>query len=821
MLLTGDIRYRYIYGCLSRYHHYYEMMCRYTPDFIPSGFLHFWTLNEARTRRVYEGQSLEGLEIFVYEPLRSDEIFQNPEVDLSHFPPVLAFLGTRVEELSDIRTDLNKVGVGLDRYFTIEPIIRRIILDLHSSYGKVVVTGFSLGGCLAQYTALRHLPYIKELVTFQSPKIPKYFQTLLRPPDVYHHTNDQLKQLYNSNTFHYQVAGDSIPSGSDRWNVDASHIEFTPGFKITFDFGSLSTTGIDEHTIKLFTYFTGGTSRERRNRASVGMRDCQEFIRTSSPTIQSISLEKVNRTGMRFPRSLAVLEDDIIQSILPDFRSIATTATGALIALLRPIFEASTMDYYYTFLWNKYSLLLIQNPPGTEHHESILTDLINFNEPVFYRSNLRNHFPPNSFLSDDLKDEIRQRLLLFTYKVRFPEPRGRVVYIDVEGRLTNDGLHRLRQAETREHTRRYLRNPHNEQNVKEIFEGVHNSSGNDHIIVNGLKIYHDSLQFRWREMLIKQEIINSRRLRPMENHVYSTSRAVRNERTVYMIEGISLGRILDVLPRIAQHYAHRLSNPRTIDLNFDFTVKLPGSSIFISKNIRNLKVHEYLSYLIRDDIIVKINNVVYQDEELVYSYFMAHQFYIGCIRKDPLKLLVDQRREDLCSGDINERTGRQVSDPFNTSEFQRRTQDATRPYAQNSELDDEALKVLRNLSIAEWYNFLFAGAETDSSNNRGHKFIADGINSDNVPNNDLPLANDAFINPKNLMDKIPDITLILPQRELVEVIDPTFRFDIPWHNFKTAVYVSVLRFVFPNEWSFRGIDHRDARRSRFAYSSTP
>jgi hypothetical protein len=81
-------------------------------------------------------------------------------------PPVIAFAGTL--DKRDLSDDANRKGIGTYQFSSNLARIQRM---LAAAGGKVVVTGHSLGGALAQLTAVKFADQVSRVVTFQSPAI--------------------------------------------------------------------------------------------------------------------------------------------------------------------------------------------------------------------------------------------------------------------------------------------------------------------------------------------------------------------------------------------------------------------------------------------------------------------------------------------------------------------------------------------------------------------------------------------------------------------------------------------------------------------------
>ncbi|MEO8551264.1 MAG: DUF4157 domain-containing protein, partial [Kofleriaceae bacterium] len=136
--------------------------------------------------------------------------------------PVIAFRGT--SEKADVIDDLHPAGIGAYQMAANEGVIARTMADL-SKYGPVTVVGHSLGGALAQMTAARFPGRTGEVVSFQSPGIPKDMTSRVEG------YNAQQKDAGQPglDSRHYHVQGDFVPMAGE---------SFTPGTTTRFDRGS-------------------------------------------------------------------------------------------------------------------------------------------------------------------------------------------------------------------------------------------------------------------------------------------------------------------------------------------------------------------------------------------------------------------------------------------------------------------------------------------------------------------------------------------------------------------------------------------------------
>ncbi len=82
--------------------------------------------------------------------------------------PVLAFAGTDPKNKRDISDDTNRHGVGA---YQMASNIGSIAGMMSEAGGKVITTGHSLGGALAQHAACRFPGNVARVVTFQAPGI--------------------------------------------------------------------------------------------------------------------------------------------------------------------------------------------------------------------------------------------------------------------------------------------------------------------------------------------------------------------------------------------------------------------------------------------------------------------------------------------------------------------------------------------------------------------------------------------------------------------------------------------------------------------------
>lgn len=114
-------------------------------------------------------------------------------------PPVLAFRGTK--EKRGMQDDTNRNGVGAYQFASNEARVKDI---LGVAGGKVIVTGHSLGGALAQLAATHFPGNISRVVTFQSPGIPKEESDKLDEHNKNASPEDKVKST------HHRAEGDAV-----------------------------------------------------------------------------------------------------------------------------------------------------------------------------------------------------------------------------------------------------------------------------------------------------------------------------------------------------------------------------------------------------------------------------------------------------------------------------------------------------------------------------------------------------------------------------------------------------------------------------------
>lgn len=149
---------------------------------------------------------------------------------------ILAFRGTDIpdfekgnikpkETMADSKTDLNLIQIGWRQFTENQTLIEKV---LHGLEDKVIMTGHSLGGSLAQMAACTYPDKTKRIVTFQSPGIN---EREVRKLSDY---NSRARAEDRIDSTHYRVKGDVVPSFGEAMTSGNIH-EFDLGLSSFVD----------------------------------------------------------------------------------------------------------------------------------------------------------------------------------------------------------------------------------------------------------------------------------------------------------------------------------------------------------------------------------------------------------------------------------------------------------------------------------------------------------------------------------------------------------------------------------------------------------
>lgn len=142
-------------------------------------------------------------------------------------PPVLAFRGTK--DSKGATDDTNREGVGAYQIAAHDADIKALLAE---AGGKVVATGHSLGGALAQLCAARHASAVSRIVTFQAPAI-----DAADAAKVDEHNEAHPDEAIAST--HYRAQGDLVHMAGE---------QLTPGDVYTFESAGIANPL--DHTIE-------------------------------------------------------------------------------------------------------------------------------------------------------------------------------------------------------------------------------------------------------------------------------------------------------------------------------------------------------------------------------------------------------------------------------------------------------------------------------------------------------------------------------------------------------------------------------------------
>jgi pimeloyl-ACP methyl ester carboxylesterase len=120
-------------------------------------------------------------------------------------PPIVAFRGTVPKKLATVGADLDPRSIGMWQYNANEAAIRDAV-ERASRYGKIVFSGHSLGGALAQTAASRFPDKAGSIVTFQAPGVSRDIVGSVEDYNAAHPENPVLSS-------HHRVTGDLVPKG--------------------------------------------------------------------------------------------------------------------------------------------------------------------------------------------------------------------------------------------------------------------------------------------------------------------------------------------------------------------------------------------------------------------------------------------------------------------------------------------------------------------------------------------------------------------------------------------------------------------------------
>jgi hypothetical protein len=130
-------------------------------------------------------------------------------------PPVVAFRGTVPSKAQTVIADLDPSGIGMYQFNPNRALIEGQVMAA-AAHGKVVSSGHSLGGALAQITAAAFPGSVERIVTFQAPGIPREVVQQLEKYNS-EHPDEAIESS------HHRVKGDLVPLGGQALTPGVIH----------------------------------------------------------------------------------------------------------------------------------------------------------------------------------------------------------------------------------------------------------------------------------------------------------------------------------------------------------------------------------------------------------------------------------------------------------------------------------------------------------------------------------------------------------------------------------------------------------------------
>lgn len=130
-------------------------------------------------------------------------------------PPVVAFRGTVPSKAQTVIADLDPTGIGMYQFNPNRAMIEGQVLAA-AGHGKIISSGHSLGGALAQITAATFPGSVERIVTFQAPGIPREMVQQLE-----NYNADHPDEAIESS--HHRVKGDLVPLGGQALTPGVIH----------------------------------------------------------------------------------------------------------------------------------------------------------------------------------------------------------------------------------------------------------------------------------------------------------------------------------------------------------------------------------------------------------------------------------------------------------------------------------------------------------------------------------------------------------------------------------------------------------------------
>jgi hypothetical protein len=130
-------------------------------------------------------------------------------------PPIVAFRGTVPTKAQTVIADLDPSGIGMYQFNPNRAVIEGQV-QAAASHGKVVSSGHSLGGALAQIAAATFPDAVGRIVTFQAPGVSREMAQRI----VQHNAQKPDEAIDSS---HHRVEGDLVPYGGQALTPGTIH----------------------------------------------------------------------------------------------------------------------------------------------------------------------------------------------------------------------------------------------------------------------------------------------------------------------------------------------------------------------------------------------------------------------------------------------------------------------------------------------------------------------------------------------------------------------------------------------------------------------
>lgn len=130
-------------------------------------------------------------------------------------PPIVAFRGTVPTKIQTVIADLDPSGIGMYQFNPNRALIEGQ-MRAAASHGKVISSGHSLGGALAQIAAATFPDVVGRIVTFQAPGVEREMAQR-----IVQHNEQHPDEAIDSS--HHRVKNDLVPQGGEALTPGTIH----------------------------------------------------------------------------------------------------------------------------------------------------------------------------------------------------------------------------------------------------------------------------------------------------------------------------------------------------------------------------------------------------------------------------------------------------------------------------------------------------------------------------------------------------------------------------------------------------------------------